>query len=498
MAGRRLAVGVDAHARSFVRDPLTLVLAVVLPAIVIEGWGQAMSGLPDMPSVQSVALDLARILGATLGVAFIAGLLGLVLVIGAREADRRLVQVGYSPGTLLLSRLATIVAITVAIAGVNLAVLWYFVPVEAPLLAVGFLALAGVLYAFIGVLVGAALPRIFEGSLVVVLFAFVDAFLSGDSPLAADVPDWVQLFPLYHPKRLVQDAVTAGTYETGDLTVTLAYLGALAVLAALVFRREMGLSGVQTGGLRRLATLFAVGLREQARNRLLVGLLVVLPVVFITLAFAVTADAEMPIRLLVDGEAATVLRDLPTVHGIVMTPITSTLIAGIVGLLLMHGARDGDGRLVLAGYRAREVVAARFGTLALLAGLVTAVTVGVLAVDVWPEQPYWFLAGLFAVTLTYGLLGLLLGVVVGRLAGLWSILVATMLDVGLFQDPLFRAGDPAWWMEWLPGYHGMQVVMDAGLTADPDAAAHLGWAVAYLAVLGAVTVVAFYRETRIR
>ena len=114
MAGRRLAVGVDAHARSFVRDPLTLVLAVVLPAIVIEGWGQAMSGLPDMPSVQSVALDLARILGAPLGVAFIAGLLGLVLVIGAREADRRLVQVGYSPGTLLLSRLATIVAITAA------------------------------------------------------------------------------------------------------------------------------------------------------------------------------------------------------------------------------------------------------------------------------------------------------------------------------------------------------------------------------------------------
>lgn len=498
MAASKLAVGITAHARSFVRDPLTLVLAVVLPAIVIEGWGQAMSGLPEMPSVQAVPLDLARILGATLGVAFIAGLLGLVLVISAREADRRLVLVGYTPGTLLLSRLVTIAAITAVVAGVNLAVLSYFVPPDAPLLALAFLALAGVLYAFIGVLVGAALPRIFEGSLVVVLFAFMDAFLSGDSPLAADVPDWVQIFPLYYPKRLVQDAVTLGTYDTGDLTVTLAYVGVLVVMASLVFRREMGISGAKTGGLRRFATVLTIGLREQARNYLLVGLLVVLPILFITLAFAVTADAEMPIRLLVDGDMTTVLRGLPTVHGIVMTPITSTLIAGIVGLLLMHGAKDGDGRLVLAGYRAREVIAARFGTLTLLAGLVTAVTVGVLTIDVVPDQFWWFLAAVFVVTLTYGLVGMLFGVVVGRLAGLWSILIATMLDIGLFQDPLFRMGEPAWWMEWLPGYHGMQVVMDAGLTAELDSVGHFWWAGVYLVVLGVVTVAAFYRETRIR
>jgi hypothetical protein len=498
MTRNKLVVGIDAHARSFVRDPVTLVLAIVLPAIVIEGWGQAMSGLPDMPSVEVVSLDLARILGATLGVSFIAGLLGLVLIIGAREADRRLVLVGYSPTILLISRLVTIGGITAVIAGINLAVLAYFVPPEAPVLALAFLALAGVLYAFIGVLVGAALPRIFEGSLVVVLFAFMDAFLSGDSPLAADTPDWVALFPLYHPKRLVQDAVTSGSYDTGDLWVTLAYVGVLFVLAGLIFRREMGSSAVNPGGLRRFATVFTIGLREQARNYLLVGLLVALPILFITLAFAVTQDAQTPIQVIVDGETTTVLRDLPTVHGVVMTPITSTLIAGIIGLLLMHGARNGDGRLVLAGYRAREVIGARFSTLTLLAGLVTAVTVGVMVIDITPELLGWFTAGVFMVTLTYGLLGMLIGVVVGRLAGLWSILVASMLDIGLFQDPLFRVGEPAWWMEWLPGYHGMQVIMDAGLTAEMDSTAHLGWAVAYMAVLGLVTVTVFYRETRIR
>ena len=52
-------------------------------------------------------------------------------------------------------------------------------------------------------------------------------------------------------------------------------------------------------------------------------------------------------------------------------------------------------------------------------------------------------------------------------------------------------------MEWLPGYHGMQVIMDAGLTAELDSGVHLGWAVAYLAVLDLLRVGAFYRETRL-
>lgn len=497
MVVNKLAVGISAQARSFIRDPLTLVLALLLPAVVIEGWGQAMSGLPAMPSVQSVPLDQGRILGATLGVAFIAGLLGLVLIISAREADRRLVRVGYSPMMLLLSRLVTIGGITALIAGVNLAVLAYFVPPEAPALAFVFLALAGLLYAFIGVLIGSLLPRVFEGSLVVVLFAVMDAFLSGDSPLAADVPDWVSLFPLYHPKQLLKDAITAGTYTTNDLTITLTYVAVLVLLAGLIFRREMGVSKMRSGGLRRFATVFTIGFREQARNYLLVGLLIVLPFLFITLAFAVTQDAQMPIRLLVDGEWTTAMRGLPTVHGVVMTPITSALIAGIVGLLLMHGARNGDGRLVLAGYRAREVIAARFSTLALLSALVTAVTVGVLVIDVMPEQMWWFLAGVFVLTSTYGLLGMLLGVVLGRLAGLWSILIAAMLDIGLFQDPLFRMGEAEWWMEWLPGYHSMQVIMDAGLTTNIDTVSHLGWAGMYLVVLGLVTITMFYRGTRI-
>ncbi|WP_435120043.1 ABC transporter permease [Halolamina sp. C58] len=248
----------------------------------------------------------------------------------------------------------------------------------------------------------------------------------------------------------------------------------------------------------RAATAFAISLREHARNYVLLGLLVVLPVSFITLAFAVTQDGQIPVRTLVDGEMTTVMRGLPAVHGVIMTPITSALIAGLAGLFLMHEAKDTDGRLVSVGYRARQVVAARFGVLAAITLVVTGVSVGVLLVDFTPEHLWWFVAAMLVLSATYGLVGMLVGTVFDRLAGMWLMLILPMLDVGLFQDPLFVQSDPDWWMTLLPGYHSVRVMVDVALTTDVDAVASLGWAVGYLAVVAVLTIALFYRKTGLK
>jgi hypothetical protein len=239
----RFVVGVQANLLTFVRTPLNVVLALVLPLVVIEGWGQAMAGLPSLPTVEAIPLDLGRLLGAIFGVAIIAGLMGLVQMISAREADRRLVQAGFSPRTLLATRLATLAGVTVVIAAVNFGVLWITIGTEAPLLVFAFLALAGIVYAFLGALVGAVLPRLFEGSLVVVFLAMMDAFLSGDSPLAADVPEFVKYFPLYHPKELLQSAAFDGTFASGDLVFVGGYVLVLLVLVTAVFGATMRTAG---------------------------------------------------------------------------------------------------------------------------------------------------------------------------------------------------------------------------------------------------------------
>ena len=249
-------------------------------------------------------------------------------------------------------------------------------------------------------------------------------------------------------------------------------------------------------GVSRTTTAFSIGLREQARNYVLLGLLIVLPFAFITLAFAVTQDVQMPVRTLVDGEVTTVPRAMPDVHGVIMTPITSALIAGLAGLFLMREARDTDGRLAVVGYRARQVIAARFGVLTTLTVVVTAVSIGVMLADFWPEHLWWFVAAMIVLSMTYGLVGMLVGAAVNRLAGMWLMLILPMLDIGLFQDPLFIQSSPDWWMKLLPGYHPVRVMVDTGLTSGVDTAASLGWSVVYLAVIAVCTVFVYYRETR--
>ncbi|WP_135666867.1 hypothetical protein [Halorhabdus rudnickae] len=239
----RIREGVRLNLQAFVRTPLNLVLAVVLPLVVIEGWGQAMAGLPSMPTVEAIPLDLGRMLGAVFGVAIIAGLLGLVQMIHARSADRRLIQAGFPARTLLATRLLMLTVVAVAVAVLNFAVLHVLIGPEAPLVAFAALALAGIVYAFLGALVGAIVPRLFEGSLVVVFLAMMDAFLSGDSPLAADVPDFVEFFPLYHPKAALESAVLEGTIATGEFAFVAGYLVVLLALVTAVFTLTMQTSG---------------------------------------------------------------------------------------------------------------------------------------------------------------------------------------------------------------------------------------------------------------
>lgn len=243
----RFTVGVRSNLWTFLRTPQNVVLAVVLPIVVIEGWGRAMAGLPSMPTVEAIPIELGRLLGAIFGVAIIAGLMGLVQMISARDADRRLVLTGYAPRTLLAVRLTTLLAVTCVVAAVNYGVLLLTVAPESPLLALGSLILAGIVYAFLGALVGALLPRLFEGSLVVVFLAMMDSFLGGDSPLAADVPEFVEYFPLYHPKELLQAATFDGSVAGGDVAFVAGYALVLLVLVTVIFERTMRSNGWWSG-----------------------------------------------------------------------------------------------------------------------------------------------------------------------------------------------------------------------------------------------------------
>lgn len=233
MTGTAVYIGARAQLVSFLRQPLNIALLVLVPLFVILGFGEAMASIPDMPTMEALPETVGTVWGAMFSTAFLAGILGLFQSIDAQAADRRLILTGYTPATLLGARLCSLSALTVVIATITYVVLSLSVEPAAPFVTFGTLLIGGATYAFLGILIGAVIPRTFEGSLVLVFIANMDAFLgSGLSTMESQLPKFL---PLYHPNRLLQTAVIDGSIAQGDLLASLSYAIVLLVGTFLVF-----------------------------------------------------------------------------------------------------------------------------------------------------------------------------------------------------------------------------------------------------------------------
>lgn len=237
----------------------------------------------------------------------------------------------------------------------------------------------------------------------------------------------------------------------------------------------------------RVGTAFAAGLRETTRTPVLLALLAFLPAYFVGVLVVVLPSSTLPVDL-PGGGTATI--STAALYGVLLVPLVAALVGALAGLFLMEAGEGGDARLVLAGYRPGELFLARVGLL-VPAGLVAAaVSLAVLALEVVPERPAWVVVAALLAGLTYGLLGVLAGLALSRLAGVYLLLFLPMVDVLFFQNPM--VGEYHRLAPYLPGHAVTRLAVDAGFSAsvalDP-----LGSALAYLLAVGAVAAVAFHR-----
>jgi len=238
---RRLLAGVGANLRAFLREPFHLAVLFVLPPLVVVLYGRAMQSVPEMPFMSALPETLGYLNGAMFAAAFLAGLVGLFQIIGTRQSDHRLIIAGFGRAELFLSRLGTIVTVSLAAALVSFGVFVLQVSPEAVAPAFGALVLAAFIYSLLGVLIGTVVPRELEGSLVLVFLADMDdALASGivnvDSTLT-------QFTPLHYPHALFTDAVLDGTVATGDVVGGVGYALVLFVAVVAVYAHTTG--GVQ-------------------------------------------------------------------------------------------------------------------------------------------------------------------------------------------------------------------------------------------------------------
>jgi ABC-2 type transport system permease protein len=230
------------------RQPLTLLMLLVLPPVVIELYGVAVASFPQLSGLDADPATVGRLTGTLFAVAFLAGLVGLFQAISARRGDERLAIAGFPRWALLSTRLLTMLVIAVSGATVALATLSYNVAVTAPATAFASLVLAALIYGLIGVIVGNLVPKELEGSIVLVFMADVDNALSSglfsiDATTTLPVlgaVDVTTFVPLSHPRDLFAAAVLDGGLPTEHLVPTLGWLGGLLVIAFLAYGHSAG------------------------------------------------------------------------------------------------------------------------------------------------------------------------------------------------------------------------------------------------------------------
>ncbi len=521
----------------YARRPLNLVFLVVVPVVVVV----ALAGeLTSFSKLLSATAKPAHLEVATAGwaAAAVAGLAGFFQVLGSRSTDRRLAAVSGRTVPVVAGRLGAAAALAVAAAAAAAIALAVRAGIADPPRVLSVILLVAVTFVAIGVLIGTLVRSEMNGALLVtfiwMLNVFVGAGLGGGSSFIA------RIFPLHFPTQVLIGQASGHAGPIGDVGWSLLWAIGLSVLAvvrlasttraterragapvaalALPLRGEEArvvarqpirvqmpplpavaavipealhsLSTTPPTAVTRLGAGLRAAIRDYGRNRVLWVLLIAVPVVFIGLAAAETPTKLMPVALVAGARQFTALISLRHVHAAEMASVASALLAGIAGLFVVTGSSDGDRRLVLAGFRPREVFAGHLAVVAGAAVVTSAVSLAVSAVWVSPQHWVEYAGADILIALTYAMIGMLLGPLTGRLGGLYVILLLAIVDVGYGQTVMFNPIPPGWG-GFLPARGAGRLLIDGAFSPGFGGARYVLLALGWLAVLTAGAAITF-------
>ena len=245
-ARRRVTVALGAASRQLRRMPVMWILIIGLPVAFISA---SIAVTPDDPTPVELVeggqrglsiISMADVHGAIMvpiTIGFLASLAGLFVILDSAEADRRLSLTRFRPGEILGVRMTVIAAAALVATAVSIAVTAVsFDAVSWPIF-IGANVLVALTYATIGVIVGPVFGRL-GGLYLLLVLPFIDIGLAQNAMFDAAPPAWGAYMPAHGAVRVMMDGVFTPTFdETGALVLALAWLGGLAAIAAVVFRR---------------------------------------------------------------------------------------------------------------------------------------------------------------------------------------------------------------------------------------------------------------------
>jgi hypothetical protein len=237
--------------------------------------------------------------------------------------------------------------------------------------------------------------------------------------------------------------------------------------------------------------------RDQTRNRLAGLLLAVFVPVWYLLMDMLASGETLEFRLYSTGEVLHVEGGHLTLISAGLNSVT--MIAGFVVFDAVRKAVAFDRRLVFAGFRQSTLIGAKTLAVAVVATSIALYTALAMLLFWRPSVGGWcaVLGGFTVIALTYGALGLLLGVLVKRdLEGFFLIIMGALMDTFL-QNPLGNplANKPV--LQWFPSFGPMQFAA-GGSFGDTALWGHLGLGLVWAGGFAVVGLVVFRVRTRER
>ncbi len=224
--------------------------------------------------------------------------------------------------------------------------------------------------------------------------------------------------------------------------------------------------------------------RQHARTRITLVMLVVIPILFVVLSASALGELSDALGGSASGQAATALG----------AGWAAAFLGGVLGFFQVSSSRDADRRLALAGLGALRVASARIAACVALALLVAIVAFVTVWIDAGLEQPARSFAAILACGLIYVGIGAFVGsLITDQLAG--SLTVALIFLMDLYGGPgVSGSGGGA---HLTPTRKSSEVLMAAGSGQGSSTG---DWAAVGLTALGALAIAfaAFWMSARPR
>ena len=231
---QRFFIPLGMYLREYYRNSINLVFLVLIPILLILSFGDALSQVAGLLKV-ILSPNMGTALAALWATAFLSGIMGFYMIVGAREADRRLVRAGYSTFEIVSLRLTAVALLGIIATTTSYLVLLTQLTPKDYLLTFAVLYLASIIYGAIGILIGSLIPGELEGSFALLFFFTMDAFIG--SPLFGTKLDILTLLPTHYPSQILS-AMTAGqAHDPIHWVYALAYAVVVMILASFVFYR---------------------------------------------------------------------------------------------------------------------------------------------------------------------------------------------------------------------------------------------------------------------